>query len=357
MGRMMIVAAFLGFASEALAQPETMPPTASAPVASPMSAWRNLYQTTWRAAQFEDSEGNWEKALGYYEKCVELIPNEPVSRFNVARMHARMGKDEAALAELKKSIDLGWCDEEALLKEPAFAGLVMMPEFKPLQDRARAVEGERILVHVPPKLDPSRPAPLIVALHSRGEGPHLHLPTWQAAADELGAVIVAPRAPKRGVTKLLNLWDSAAPREPGMAMAVDISAAQNIVEEAIKLAESKQKIDDRRIVLAGNSQGGQVALELLATQPERFAGVFTLGALYRSDPARDWKKAAARRRVRCVLLAGELELTARTQTEQAVRELKDAGIEVEYTELKGVGAEPPADLTRRQADGIKFLLR
>ena len=115
--------------------------------------------------------------------------------------------------------------------------------------RARAYH-----LYVPPKLDTSRPAPLVFVLHgSGGEGRAL-VEKWRGLADEEGLIVVGPDSLDR------VRWSIP---EDGPDLLRDIAGAVG----------SKHPVDFRRVYLFGHSAGANSALPLGLFESEFFAAV------------------------------------------------------------------------------------
>lgn len=131
------------------------------------------------------------------------------------------------------------------------------------------------LIDVPEAMDPSRPAPLIVALHgfTQDADSFRMQSAWTAVAGAEGAVVVYPEG-----IGVLNEWF----RHwnggfcCGKAQAINLDDAGHILgiidEVAVHLP-----IDPSRVYLTGFSNGGMLALDLAARFPRRFAAVVGVG--------------------------------------------------------------------------------
>ena len=149
----------------------------------------------------------------------------------------------------------------------------------PLQHRAgvrvQARRGERAddrpLVHVPPGLDPAVPAPMVVMLHGCTQDPS----TFAAAtamndtADRHGFVVVYPGQPRGRNAQGCWNWFAPEHQQRGAGEPKLIAG----IAHALLAQESTQRVDSRRIFVAGLSSGGAMALILAACYPDLFAAV------------------------------------------------------------------------------------
>jgi predicted peptidase len=122
-------------------------------------------------------------------------------------------------------------------------------------------------VFVPRKLDKSRPAPLIVALHAANAAPEAILNPLAKAADKRGYIMVAPMgyAPVGwfGFERRLAM---PAERETSRLSEQDVMAV-------LALTRAEFNIDSRRIYVAGASMGGVGAVHLASKYPDLWAAV------------------------------------------------------------------------------------
>jgi len=127
--------------------------------------------------------------------------------------------------------------------------------------------GERreYLLHVPPNLDRTKPAALVMSLHGATGWPALQrdLSRWDELADREGFIVVYPAG-----------RDSAGPRvwhETG-----DRDA--RYIADLIDKLRAEYNIDPRRIYANGLSNGGGMCFALSCRMPDRFAAVGLVGA-------------------------------------------------------------------------------
>ena len=129
------------------------------------------------------------------------------------------------------------------------------------------------------RLDPPEPpAGTVIWLHGLGADGHDFEPIVPML--ELGAPLrfIFPHAPKRPVTinngMEMRAWYDIDPRAP-LSGTDDIRAAAAEID-ALAEAEQQAGIPLSKIVLAGFSQGGVVALHLGLRSEQRFAGIMAL---------------------------------------------------------------------------------
>ncbi|MCB1035791.1 MAG: alpha/beta fold hydrolase [Acidobacteria bacterium] len=126
------------------------------------------------------------------------------------------------------------------------------------------------LRYLPPSLDLSESVPFIVFLHGSGSTPEAWQPILAPLADQLGFVVLAPRARN--------------------FLGFGVGEDDVTIFETLELASQDLVRDESRTAIAGHSAGGAYAMVLAYAATSRFSGVFSLSAPYRtvvslSDPA------------------------------------------------------------------------
>lgn len=124
----------------------------------------------------------------------------------------------------------------------------------PLWDGKTEVLTE-IHVHVPPGYDPAKPAPLLLALHGAGGDGRDEPRRWQAVADALGMLVVAP---------------TDAGRNGGYEFT---EAERTGTLSALRWARRHFDVDENRIYCTGISRGGHLTWDLALRHPGVFAAV------------------------------------------------------------------------------------
>lgn len=122
----------------------------------------------------------------------------------------------------------------------------------------------------------SRPQAAVIWLHGLGADGHDFEPIVPELDLQQPLRFVFPHAPVRPVTvnqgMRMRAWYDIFQFGGGPEDAVGVHASQALVEDLIK----QQQLPSDRIVLAGFSQGGAIALHTALRHPERLAGVLAL---------------------------------------------------------------------------------
>ncbi len=224
----------------------------------------------------------WQDALTAALGIVELRPTDPTAHYNTACVLARMGEPKAAVGALGQAARLGFSaaatmrtdpDLESVRALPGYAAALKQVEETHAQEVAAFNERAATVVPLifPPPDEASaedgevggEPRPLIVLLHGRGGRADNMSRFWRPAAQKIGAVLVVPEA--------------FAAYGRGFQWGPPDDAFERVTQ-AIEFAAERHPIDRRRIIVAGFSQGAQVALSSAARDPGRFAGVVAIGS-------------------------------------------------------------------------------
>ena len=136
------------------------------------------------------------------------------------------------------------------------------------------------------ELDPEGvPAGTVIWLHGLGADGHDFEPIVPMLDLGVAVRFVFPHAPVRPVTinggMEMRAWYDIDPRQP-LAGTADIRESADAVEDLVRDEEARG-VPRSRIVLAGFSQGGVIALHLALRSESRFAGVMALST-YVHDP-------------------------------------------------------------------------
>jgi predicted esterase len=172
---------------------------------------------------------------------------------------------------------------------------------------------------------------------------------WTAAAEKLGVVLVAPK----GATRLASGRYGWEPQFPTDNAQLDWAAAEASVDRAVEAARGAcHNIDQGRVVLAGFSQGGYVALRLLHDHPARYAGVITFVTVYHRDGIDSWNNVPPKR----AYLVSGADDTLCPQSRDARDDLTAAGFDVRFDEIDGMSHEVPPEYEDRQVRALRFVL-
>lgn len=308
----------------------------------------------WSAAERAAADRDFKAAAAGYAKAAALIPHEPSVRYRLACCLARLGETDRALAALDAAIGCGWADVDALDRDDDWKPVRASARFVELVKAAAACRDETVVIHVGEKVGRDCPAPVLVVLHGLGAGPRSEVPYWKSVADKLDMVLVAPRSPTR-VGPVLNGWQRAGAKDSTASDYYDLAEAAKRVDAAVDEAARRHKVDRGAVVLAGFSQGGGVALRLVADRPDRFRGAVAVNSLCQTPDEAKWKAVAERGGVRVSVICGEYDKLLE-RSKSAVEVLQAAKVPSRFDLVEKCGHEYPPDAADRLRLAARFVL-
>lgn len=117
---------------------------------------------------------------------------------------------------------------------------------------------------VPPEYHESRQYPLVIAFPGEFSTPENYLAWWQSQAEQTGTIIVVPQLSADG------------------AIAYGASAAEHTrFLRFLRSLKLGLRIDDDRVFVAGHGIGGEIAMDMVTSHPDLFAGVISICGLGR----------------------------------------------------------------------------
>lgn len=306
---------------------------------------------------------DWAAAIAAGQKLVQLRPGDPVLAYNLACVHARSGEKDQAVTWLKVAADRGFYFTATLLRDedldpihdhPAFRealALIGKNNAAELEKFKRSHSNPTVITVLPSGLDKAGPAPLIVALHGRGATAANMVAVWRKVADEAGAILIAPQAVK----------DLGGGYDWGV-----VEQGEWLVLDAIARAKAKHKIDDKKIVLTGFSQGGAMTYLIGLRHPELFAGLIPMAGYYehriapipgQADAAMNGgdRTEGVRRLPRIYIMYGELDEDVENNRE-AARQLEAIGAPHVLKIHPGVGHTFPPNTQKELTAAVRFVL-
>ena len=225
-------------------------------------------------------------AITDFRRCLELRPNEATCAYNLACAYSLKGDPEPALAWLERAVDWGYgylegrvervaadADLDSVRADPRYGAAI--ERMRAMRERARAYAAKPA-VYVPEALADDEKLGVLLVLHPLGETKdEVVSGRWRKIADSLGLALVAPSGrfptgtdPEKG----MGWYDSL------MAYVASPATYESSVLEALDAFVSEHEIDPAKVLLAGEGQGGALALDVALDSPGRFAGVLVVNA-------------------------------------------------------------------------------
>lgn len=234
-------------------------------------------------ARFESNEAEHpDRALAAATELTRRHPESAVWAFNAARMHARLGSRDDAIAGLERAAELGHSgvasfehhtDLDTVRDTDAFRAVLerVHANAEPRRAAFQAAAREHTPpTHAPADLPADAKPPLMIALHGTGGRGREMLDALRLVCDTLGVVCVAP--------------DALRPAGDGFSWTF-LDEAEWFIDHLIERAQAEHNTDPDRVILLGFSQGANVALVLARTRPERFAAVIPICGHYEPNLA------------------------------------------------------------------------
>ena len=183
----------------------------------------------------------------------------------------------------------------------------------------------KYVISIPKDYSPSRPVPLVLALHyggsPNGAAQGLMLTLVQPALAELGAVMIAPESLGGG-------WDT--PNN------------QRAINWLMGAVQASYRIDSKRIAVTGFSMGGTGTWSVVGRSPEKFSAAIPVAGMPPASMG-EWRTPVF------AVHSRNDEVMPIGPTEARIKELQKAGVRAELVVLTGISHHE----TNRFVDGLK----
>lgn len=294
---------------------------------------------------------NFVRAIEVGLDLAQRSPGDPHPAYNLACAYAQNGDYDQAVTWLRSSADRGLSYVSTVLRDEdldeirsregyaAALDIIRKNSAAQLEKFKSRAEKAVVITTLPPNLDKSKPAPLIVALHGYGSDANDMAAAWREAAAKIGAVLIAPQALE--------------PAGRGYSWGV-VEQGEFLVLRDIEKAKAGHNIDPRRIILTGFSQGGAMCYTLAVRHPEMFAGVIPVAGYYehRVDPI---PSQPGTKLPRFVIMVGDKDEPVANNSDVA-RRLEAIGVPVQLRVYPNLGHRFPPDRQIEMNSALKFVL-
>lgn len=293
-----------------------------------------------------------EQAIALGRELVGIAPTNAGYAYNFACALAKGGQSDEANIWLKNAGERGFAflatmqrDEDlATVRDtPGFAEalkIVKVNSDRELEAFKREVADDEPIVVLPPKHDPEKASPLIIALHGSGGHAADFMPAWREAAAEVGAVLVVPE----GRLKFGDGWRWG-----------KVEHGEWQVLHAIEQAKARFAINFERIIVTGFSEGGSVSLIVALRNPQAVTGAIPMCGEYSPDVSPVVKAKDGDRTPRMYVITGELDRDVESNR-RACRDLDQAGWTVRLREFEGMGHSFPPNAKKVQVAALKWVM-
>jgi predicted esterase len=294
-------------------------------------------------------QGRYGEALQAALAAKESFPEkEGEVSFWIACLFCRLGDPEGGLEILQEALERGhWWGERSLLNDPDLEPIRKRLEFKRLlevckeRQKAAQAQAKPDLLLLPPKRRGEK-FPLLIALHWFGGTAQAFAPYWEVAREQ-GFLLAVPQS-------------SQVESEGGFGWTDRERARKELAAHWEKL-KSEKRVDPKRVILAGASQGGALAMELaLSGEPIPVLGFIAVVPAIR-DPRglAELAKGAVKRGVRGMVITGEYD-HFRSTAEAFHAYAQEAGLRCTLEVVPGLGHDFPDDFPSRLGKALRFLL-
>lgn len=282
-----------------------------------------------------------------------------ITNYNYSCMLARSGKIDEAFPPLEKCVDLGGfggdlvsqiqrdTDLDSLRKDGRFAAILEKAKKKSdlPQETSERVVDFKWKVTLPPDYDKSKKAPLVVALHHYHGSMERATERWKDAAAQVGAILLTPQG-------TLQLDDAGT----WFSWGRDITVVEKNVMDAVNRVMDEHSVDERKVVVAGFSQGGWAAWLLALRNPDTFCGAIPVcgNVQVESDSIFDDRDVS---RLRVFVMLGEDENSGVIASNtRAAERLRKSGAKVELIKYRDVAHGFPANSTEELVKALRFAM-
>ncbi len=291
------------------------------------------------------------EALDIVLRAREVFP-ERAGRisFWTGCLRSRLGELDEALEALEQAVEEGFWSPEMFRTDPDLEPLRGREDFRAvlakcehLREEAQAKARPELLVRTPPDYAADRRYPLLLALHGRGGNARDPLPHWSEALSA-GLILALPQSSQVMGSESFS-WD-------------DPERARQELGDHYRALQRDHPVDTVRVVLAGYSQGGALALSLalqgdpvpprafILVAPSPLPAFGTLEAAIENATARG--------------LQGWIWTGQRDPSLEATKELHrflvEGGLDCQLHVEPDVGHEFPPDFASKLKSAVTFLV-
>jgi predicted esterase len=298
--------------------------------------------------------GKYREALALSETAAARFPGKDNrTTYWRACLSSRVGELDEALQLLKEATRRGlWWSEEALKLEADLDPVRNRPEFraflaecKRLKRAAGTITKLELIVLTPNNYSLGKVLPLLIALHPRGEDFEDFTRLWSQALSK-GVLVALPRS-SQPFGSHSRCWD-------------DLARSETEAVDAYSQLSGRYKIDQKKIILSGFSQGATLAiyLALKRSLPARgFVAIAPASTIIpsHSDEFESFVRAAKNPAPRGWILVGDKDrFFGRINLLHS--SMKQNGLESEYVVEKGLGHDYPDDFAVKLGRALDFVL-
>lgn len=216
------------------------------------------------------------------EAICERHPESAVWAFNAACANARVGRVDEAKAWLTAAGERGFQGVRSVETDEDLASIRGTPEYEAALAKIRVAAEARLeefkalaaksepLVWVPAGASAEAPVPLVIALHGTGGDARDMMRAWRGACERAGCALIAMDAVRPGPGGRGYSWTYR-------------DEAEWLILRTLDDAIAELPVDAERVVLAGFSQGANVAMPFGLEHAGRFCAVAACAGHYEAQ--------------------------------------------------------------------------
>ncbi len=281
----------------------------------------------------------------------DRAPLKALTHYNCACMYSLNKKKDKAFEYLHKAIEIGGFGADfadRIEKDSDFDNIRSDPRYPKVLAVARGASGGKrsgFLWTVTPLKGAAakKAAPLLVVLHGHGGNMREAAQQWQAAAQRMGAILLAPQ----GANEI---------GEGKFDWGHNLDQIEEDVLDAINKVMDEHKVDKNRVVLAGFSQGGSITWSLGVRNPDTFRGLIPVCGRFDAPSDSDMDEEATAK-VRVYAMVGADDDAALLKSNRdAEKRFKKLGAKVKLKVFDGVGHAYPEGAEDEELKALEFVL-
>lgn len=294
-----------------------------------------------------------------FQQALELIDREgvnfpadrPLVDYWTMCAAARVG-NRARVYEVAENFhrDGFWYGEMMWRMTPSFKSLQGDAEFERVVAQSLEIQSKDSPTGTPTTLEffpkeATKETPLLIALHGNQGTANKTLPFWKPAVEE-GFMLAVPQS-TQAVFKDAYIWDD-----------LDVSFRQ--VKDCLRSLKEQKTFDPGRVVLAGHSMGGLIAIQLALTGELPAHGLIANGpALPFGDTPEELETAflsAKERGLRAYFIMGDRDVDIEPDAVRAfVDKMKEAGIPCKLEIVPGATHDYYPDYDAALVNALAFI--
>lgn len=296
---------------------------------------------------------------GEFQQAFELIEREggnfpgdrPLVDYWTMCAAARIGNPARVIQVAEKFHKDGlWYGEMMWRMTPSFKSLQGDAGFERVVAQSLAIQSkdasvaDSITLEFAPK-GATKGTPLLIALHGNQSNANKTLPFWKPAVD--GGYMLAVPQSKQAMFRGAYIWD-------------DLDASFKRVKTCFAALKKDRNLDPERIILAGHSMGGLVAIQMALTGELPVHGLIANGpALPFGDAPDEFEKALAlakARGLRAYFIMGDKDVDIEQEAVRAfVENMSTAGIPCKLEIVPGATHDYTPDYDAVLLRALKFV--